>query len=134
MRKPEYGTLVWPSTRDASQQLLDDQRARLPTFDDRLDDVRCKIADAQDAADVGIVELKTARNLPSVRISAAAKVLHPGLGPRDREDEIVADSTWGRFRVPRNDDLPTGARLRGRHPHSMDPGRAAVFIILFVAG
>ena len=51
--------------------------ARLATFDDRLDDVGRQIAEPQNPADMGVVELELSGDRSRVGISSAAKLPHP---------------------------------------------------------
>ena len=90
----ECRALFRPRAGNVLQLALDGQGTWLSTLHDRLDDVRCKIAEPQEAADVGIVELEALCNSHRVRILPAPKISHPGLGSGDRENEIVAQASW----------------------------------------
>jgi hypothetical protein len=63
--------LVLPRARNLFQDLLDGQGARLTTFDDSLDDVGCKTAEPQQAAEMGIVELCDMPDVDPKRVAEA---------------------------------------------------------------
>jgi hypothetical protein len=75
--KSECGSLVGPNAGNALKQTLHGHRSRLATFDDRLNDVGRQIAEPQDPADMGLVELELSGDLGRVSIFVAAKIPHP---------------------------------------------------------
>jgi hypothetical protein len=60
-----------PKCGNALQQPFDGHGSRLATFDDRLNDVRRKIAKSQKPADIGVVELELPGDLRRIGIFAA---------------------------------------------------------------
>ena len=78
----------------------------MATFNNGLHDVWGKIAEPQGPSDMGVIEVEPSCDFHRVLIFPAAKILHPGLGSRDCEDERVIDPARA---VARNDDLLTRA-------------------------
>ena len=97
IREPECRALFRPGAGNSLQQAFDSQGAWLAPFDDRLNDIGRKIAEAQEAADVSIVELEALCNFHCVRILFATKSSHPDIGSRYRQNEIVAQSSCLEF-------------------------------------
>jgi hypothetical protein len=75
--KSECGALVGPNAGNALKQPLDRHGPGLATFDDRLNDVGRQIAEPQDPADMGLIELELSGDRCCVGIFSAAKVSHP---------------------------------------------------------
>ena len=107
--KSKHCALLRPSAGNPLQQPLDGQGAGLSTLHDGLDDVRGKIAEAQKATDMGVVELETSCDFRRVRIGSAAETVHPGLGSGDCENEFMVDASWGAIASPGDYDLAARA-------------------------
>jgi hypothetical protein len=79
-------TLVGPSKWHGTQEPLEGQRARLPTFGDGFHDIGCKESKSQDPPYVSFTQVVFARDLGCVSILALTKCLHPGSAARHRKD------------------------------------------------
>ena len=98
----EGSALVSPVERDAAQEQLDGQGARLAALNDGLHDVGGQISEPQKPADVGIAEPKALRNLGGIDDFTLPQRAHPGPGARERQDECLIDPAGLRSRSARN--------------------------------
>ena len=51
--------MLSPNARNDLEQPLDGHASGLATFGDRLNDIRCQIAEPQNPADMSLIELET---------------------------------------------------------------------------
>ena len=104
-RESEKPALFGPGEWHGTQEPLEGQRARLPTFGDGFHDIGCKEGKSQDTPYVSFTQVVFARDLGCVGILTLTKCLHPGSAARHRKDKRTV-KTRGRFSpVARNNDF-----------------------------
>ena len=104
--KSEFVALVGPGERNTLQQPLNCKRAGLPPFGDGLDNLRPKIGEPQEPANVRVTQAEAASNLCRVGISPLSQCEHPRPCSRERENEFSVDAPGSRVATRRNEDLP----------------------------
>ena len=98
--------MLSPNARNDLEQPLDGHASGLATFGDRLNDIRCQIAEPQYSTHMGIAELEALRDLLRVRIFSSTKIPHPDLGTGDSENESLVEPPGQGVPPAWNDDLP----------------------------
>src|SRR5229473_5315475 len=83
----EMPTLFGPGEWHRTEEPLEGQAARLPTFGDGFHDIGREESKSQDPPDVGFAQIAFARNLDRINIFAPPQRERPGSASRQSKDE-----------------------------------------------